>query len=101
MGVVMEWTREKINELLSTNPRAVERGIVRLYQNQTLDERSSDATMHHNNTGFNSCSAKKGSYYAKWVMSGRQLTGHHLENARKIAIKHSRQLVEIANTQKA
>ena len=94
------WDRDMINELLSSNDRAVERAIVRLYELQTDDEQHSSTTRVHNGQGFGSWYAKRGSYYARWVQSGRRLSGHHLEAARKIALKHSRQLVDIANAPK-
>lgn len=91
------WTRDEINTLLTSNPKAVERAILRLYELQTQEEKASDSTRANNNQGFSSYAAHRGSYYAKWVQSGRSLSGHHLEKARAIAIRHSRQLVEIAN----
>lgn len=42
--------------------------------------------------------AKRGTYYAKWIQSGKRLTGEHLAKARKIALYHSRQLVKIAQS---
>ena len=97
----MAWDRNQINQMLLTRNDAVERGIVQLFKLQTADEQQVGDTKHHNNVGFNSSSTKAGSYYAQWVLSGRHLTGKHLDNARKIAIKHSRQLVEIANAKLA
>ena len=91
------WNRQQINDLLRRNPRAVDRAMVALYRRQTQDEQRSDTTRHNNGIGFCSWSARKGSYYAKWVLSGRRLTGRHLQNARRIALHHSRQLGEEAN----
>jgi hypothetical protein len=92
------WTRDKIDTLLHTSSRAVERAMVALFKLQTEDEQRDDQTRHSNNKGFCSWAARKGGYYAKWVESGRHLTGHHLERARKIALKHSNQLVKIAQS---
>lgn len=91
------WTREQIDHILSTQDLAVERGIVQLYKLQTDDEKRSESTRLNNGVGFNSSSAGRGTYYAKWVLSGRHLTGVHLLRARSIALRHSRQLVDIAN----
>ncbi len=88
------WTRVQINELLCSNPKAVEHAMVVLFNRQTATEES---TSVYNQMGFSAFNAKTGSYYAKWVMSGRQLTGRHLDKARKIALRHSKQLVEEAN----
>ena len=99
METKKKWTRAEIDELINDNDRAVERGIVQLFNLQTADERRAECTKLHNGVGFNSCSARLGTYYAKWVLSGRRLTGTHLHKARKIVLKHSRQLVDIANAQ--
>jgi hypothetical protein len=88
--------RESIIHQLKVNPRLVERAIVVLYQRQTLDEQSSGMTVHSNGMGFSAWAAKYGTYYGKYVLSGRRLTGIHLDRARSIAIKHIRQLVELA-----
>ena len=95
------WTRDAIDSLLVTNPRAVERAMVVLYDLQTRDEKAVGHTQHHNGVGFAANAARKGTYYARWVLSGRGLTGHHLERARAIALRHSRQLVERANARRA
>jgi hypothetical protein len=91
------WTREDIVAMLNTNDRAVERGVVAIWQRQTADEQSTDTTRHSNGIGFSGWSAHSGSYYAKWVESGRRLTGKHLDKARKIALHHAGQLTRIAN----
>lgn len=93
----MPYTQDQIKELLDTRTDAVERGIVRIYGLQTAEEQQSEATLRHNGVGFASCDARLGSYYAKWVMGGRHLSGKHLEKARKMTKKYSRQLVMIAN----
>lgn len=93
----MPWTREQVNTLLQANDRAVERAMVALLGRQTDDEVRSEDTKHLNGIGFSGAHARHGTYYAKWVQSGRRLTGHHLERARKIALIHSKQLVDEAN----
>lgn len=91
------WTRAEIENLINNNDVAVGRAIVALYERQTADEQASETTNHHNNIGFCGWAAKNGSYYARWVMSGRTLTGKHLVKARKIALHHAGQVTEIAN----
>ena len=91
------WTRPQIENLLNSNNLAVEKGLVAIFERQTADEKASETTNHHNNIGFCGWAARKGSYYAKWVISGRHLTGKHLDNARRIALHHAGQLTKIAN----
>lgn len=91
------WTRDEINSLIRNRNDAVERGIVAIFNRQTEDEKDSQSTRHRNNRGFNATDARKGTYYARWVLSGRNLTRHHLDNARRMCLKYSGQLVEVAN----
>jgi hypothetical protein len=93
----MTWNRNGIRHLLLTNDRAVERAMVAIYKRQTADEKATDDTKHVNGRGFNCCHAKRGSYFARWVLSGRRLSGWHLETARKMALRYTRQLAEVAN----
>ena len=91
------WTREKIVELLNANPKAVERGIVRLYERQTEDEQSAGRTSHSNGRGFNATDARPGTYMAKWIQSGKRLDGRWLDRAREMTVRYAGQLAEIAN----
>lgn len=76
--------------------RAVQRAMVVLYNRQTQEEQASDSTHKLNNIGFSGADARLGSYYARWVLSGRDLSGSHLERARKMALKYRRQLLDEA-----
>lgn len=87
------WTRETVVELLENNDRAVERAIMVVFNNQTRSEQAAETTLISNGIGFASCDANRGSYYARWIKSGKHLTGSHLENARKMAKKYVRQLL--------
>lgn len=88
--------KSEIRSLLMSNDRAVERAMVVLFQRQTLDEQHTSSTSHLNGRGFNAFHAKNGTYYAKWVLSGRRLTGRHLEAARRMACHYARQLAELS-----
>lgn len=88
-----ELSRNSIKRLLETDNRAVERAMIVLYDRQTADEKQTSDTRHTNRRGFSSAHASKGSYYARWVLGGRHLTGRHLDNARKIACHYTAQLL--------
>jgi hypothetical protein len=92
-----KWTRDEIDALLKERPEAVERAILVLWNRQTDDEQASQDTKHHNARGFSAAAAHLGSYYAKWLLAGKHLTGLHLDKALRIALRHSKQLVEEAN----
>lgn len=92
-----KWNRVQIDDLLRTNNAAVERGIVRIFDLQTFDEKVDERTNKKNNVGFNKSDAKYGTYLATWVKKGKHLTGNHLEAARRMCLFYSRQLTAIAN----
>ena len=87
---------EHIKSLLMTNDQAVGRAMVALYMRQTVGEQRTSTTTESNGMGFSAFHAKNGTYYAKWVQSGRMLTGRHLDSARKMALHYVRQLSTIA-----
>lgn len=93
----MLWNKAKIEKLLNENDKAVERAITAIYDRQTQDEKATSDTRHNNGRGFRANHASKGSYYARWCLGGRRLTGHHLANARKIALHYTQQLADVAN----
>lgn len=95
------WTPEAIKALLDRSNEAVERAILAIYRLQTLDEQDTSETRHHNKVGFASCHARMGSYYARWILSGRHLDGKHLDKARRMVRWYSRQLCAIADTNRA
>lgn len=94
----MQFTVEQIKSLITNNDIAVGRAMVALYNEQTIDEKNDGQTRNTNGRGFSYRTAPKGTYYAKWVLSGKKLTGYHLDNARKIAMFHIKQLCNLANS---
>ena len=87
---------EYISWLLSTNDRAVERAILCLYNRQTIDEQELENTKYRNGRGFSASDAKRGTYMAKWILSGKHLSGQWLLDAKGIAFKYIGQLVDEA-----
>ena len=124
---VKKWNRDNIIALLNSSDTAVERAIVRLYQLQTASEQRRNHTTNKNFVGFNAADGTAGSSFAKWLlgMNKRGVVGSYppksllhpncdkvfykyrrtvngnkdrvIDRARHIAIKHSKQLVDIAN----
>lgn len=92
------YTEVEIVNLVLSNNRAVDRAMVAIYNRQTESEKVTDSTREQNGVGFSGPDASIGSYYARWVLSGKSLSGKHLDKARKLAVKYRRQLVEIANS---
>lgn len=85
-----------IGWLLATNDRAVERAIICLYNRQTVDEKMAADTKHCNGRGFSAGDARKGTYMAKYILTGKRLSGQWLVDARGMAFKYIGQLVEEA-----
>ena len=90
------WTPEEIKSLLNRSNKAVEHAILAIFDRQTSDEQDASDTRHRNGRGFASCHAYMGSYYARWIQSGKHLDGKHLDKARKMALCYSGQLAEVA-----
>jgi len=93
------WNKDTIRELLAKNDTAVERAILAIFKRQTEDEQATSDTRHTNGRGFSQAHAKRGSHLAKWILSGRHLSGKFQEQGRKIAMRYARQLAEIAQGQ--
>ena len=116
------WTRNDIDNLLRSNDKAVERAIVRLFELQNADEQRHGTTNAQNGRGFCSSDARAGTRFARWIqgMDNKNVVryapkslnnprarnifyrycepnGTVMDRARKIVLKHSKQLVEIAN----
>lgn len=69
-----KWTKEKIVELLENNDKAVGRALLRLYQNQTVDEQIAKDVKHVNNKGFRPCHARIGVEMAEFFKARGFLT---------------------------
>ena len=91
------WTKEEIRDLLERSNKMVHRSIVKIFERQTEDEKSTEATNHNNGVGFNSVDAQLLSSFAKQILEGRSLSPKQLEWARKKLPKYSNQLAKIAN----
>lgn len=91
------YTEKDIRELLAKSNAAVERGLVRIYERQTIDEQRTEETRHWNSIGFNGAHAKSGTYMAKWVLSGKHLDGKWLDKGRNLILHYAKQLTDIAN----
>ena len=85
-----------IKAKITTDPRWCERAILAIFDRQTTAEQETEETVIHNKMGFTAFDANKLSYYAKWIQSGRHLTGKYLEDAFHKIGKYAKQLEKIS-----
>jgi len=90
------FTRQEIVTLLRGDPRAVERGILALYERQLEDERSASTARARNRSGFSLATAPHGTMLAQELLAGRHLNGPALKRALEITEFHAGQLARIA-----
>jgi len=104
----------QIVELLKTNNYAIERALIVLYERQTADEQSSEATHNKNGAGFTAFDAAIFSSFAKQIIenkygkpNGCRLSINQFAICRKTnkygkmkIAKYARQLAEIAAEKK-
>jgi len=118
----MLWTRDNIDNLLRKSDNAVERAMVVLFERQTRDEQNTKDAKHLNGIGFSSADSVAGTHFAQWIQGfnsrnkkvypekslkhPRALRQYKryckngenpIDRARRIALKHSKQLVDEAN----
>ena len=90
-------TVEEIREKVTTNQRWLERAILAVYARQTTDEQNMEETRWANGRGFTGPDANMMSYWAKWIQSGKHLSGTHLTRAFKRIGKYAGQLKKVVN----
>lgn len=93
----MNITKDQIRQKILTDQRWLERAVLAIFERQTRDEQTAEESKYHNLRGFNGPDAKRMTYYACWIKSGRHLSGLHLEKAKKAMQKYCGQLERIAN----
>ncbi len=94
--------RATIINALTTNPNAVKKALVLLYERQTEDEQSRRDTYHANAQGFNTAHAKEGTRLAKKVLSGQAWTLAELSAGFRIASYYAgTQLLEAAKVKQS
>ena len=91
------YTKDQIKIQLQKSQKWLEKAVVAIYKKQTALEQNREKTLEHNGIGFNGPDSRVLSYYARWIMSGNNLSGKHLCLAQKKMLKYSGQLTKIAN----
>ncbi len=99
MQLKKQWSVDEIRGKLLTDDRVLERGVLRLYERQTEDERQSGTTMHLNGRGFNQEDAMMGTILGRLLALGKRLRDlpKFRAWARRRIPYYSAQLTRIAN----
>ena len=101
MATAKQYTKDDILELVRSNPSAVQRGILALYERQGEDERAFGIAKERNRAGFSQRTAPGGTKLALALLAGRRLSEDQLGMAQSIVEFHAGQLARIANDQVA
>ena len=91
------WTVEEIRNLINTNDKFIGTAIVKIFEQQTIDEQSCDETQENNGVGFNGVDAPILSSFAKFYMKNGYLSTKQIAIARKKMPKYSKQVCGLAN----
>ncbi|WP_297478317.1 hypothetical protein [Ferrovum sp.] len=98
------WTKEKIHELLDSNPMAVMKALVVIYDRQSESEKNSQVTTLANGVGFSAFDAKFCSNLAERIKKSVSAKRVPVLSPRQLAIaknkmkRYHRQLCELANS---
>lgn len=79
---------------LATSDRQAVKGLLTIYDAQTVEERSKYATVEYNCVGFTAPDAQFLSYLAQWKLTTGYLTSRQLAVVRKRMPKYAAQLIE-------
>ncbi len=95
------WDFREIRKRLLEDVTWMERAILAIYKQQTLDEQWEGVSMYANGKGFNRDDAEYGTIWAMWLQDGGRLKDnpHALKWAMQEMPKYARQLALIANGQ--
>jgi hypothetical protein len=88
------FSKEVIQDKLMTDSRWVERSLIKLYERQTHEEKTSKETITDNNRGFNSSDSRYLTYCSEWLLKGNHLSGVHLTKCGMKLKKYWKQIQE-------
>lgn len=91
------WHKEEIQNLIKTNDKMVQRSLLKLYECQTEDEKTSKLTKEENGIGFNEFDSYVLSDIAEFCIKTGFLTAKQIQFVRRKIYKYAGQLTKIAN----
>ena len=91
------WTKDDIKGLIESRDDAVIRGMKRIYDLQTEDEKENGGTYYNNGVGFSGVDGDIMSSFVKFYNKTNFLTFKQMKIARKKMLKYAGQLTKIVN----
>ena len=85
-----------IRNMLATDARWALKALVRIYENQTEDEKSAEETRLDNGIGFTGADASLLTSYAKQYLARKSLTEGQMAYIFKMMPKYARQLERVS-----
>lgn len=92
--------RKFVKHKLQTSRSWMLRGLVVIFNRQTLSEQTSETTHDHNNRGFTATDAEFLTSLAKQHLKGRVLSQKQMSYLAKIMPKYWAQILEVADVEK-
>lgn len=89
------WTRSALVELMAQNDEALIRAMFRIYDKQTKDEKSIEATVEDNGVGFSGVHGNIMSSFAKFYQERKYLSKKQMETIHKIMPRYAGQLLKM------
>ena len=91
------WTKDEIKGLIESRDDAVIRGMRRIYDLQTDDEKENGGTYYNNGVGFSGVDGDIMRSFVKFQNKTNFLTVKQMTIARKKMLKYAGQLTKVVN----
>lgn len=89
------WTKDLLKELFLSNEEALIRGMFRIYDKQTEDEKAVEDTVEDNGVGFSGVHGNIMSSFAKFYQERRYLSKKQMDTVKKIMPRYAGQLLKL------
>ena len=89
------WTKDTLKELFLKSDEAVIRGMFRIYDKQTEDEKMVEDTVEDNGVGFSGVHGNIMTSFAKFYQERKYLSPKQMVTIKKIMPKYAGQLLKI------
>ncbi len=93
MSQITPWNKQRIQQLIAENDRAVVRALLAVYANQTPAEQANGSTVEDNGAGFTGADAEILTSFVKFYQRAGFLTPKQVALARARVGKYWRQLL--------